>query len=361
MENHRQELSCLPRPQLTARLDEDQKICWGIITDLNRRLSRFRRLSLVSRKPLRSTLPPINEQEPGSNAVTQTQVTPYELPSHILGPVLRWIFNHLDFFNEDYVVDVLNELSWQNRFAFQMQAFLNEFKDFDYEDICKLALFFLRFSYKVSDKQQKVPLEPVEPGEVDEWLRNLTPEEFANRRIQFNDVFEALQACMRDKRNQVGQENAHFDIVKAQGQGRDASADEDYMNCYLSALDVHNKTKEWNQLLYGMRKESQISEKKLQLTARTASLHDKNQKLKSIIKVQLSNKEDRKFVYPPWWSRMDDVAEVLLKEIGQLDRQAGALAARQRLLPWHRHLTDTRGTNHGLPKSRSWTGVTTSR
>ena len=203
MESHRQEVSYLPRPQLAVRLSQDQKTCWNIITDLNRRLSRFRRLSLVARKPIRTTFSPIKEQASASNAVIQSQVNPYELPSHILGPVLRWIFNHLDFFNEDYVVDVLNELSWQDRFAFQMQAFLNEFKDFDYEDVCKLALFFLRFSYKVSDKQQKVPPEPVTSEEVDEWLRNLTPEEFANRKIQFNDVFAALQAYMQDKRNQL--------------------------------------------------------------------------------------------------------------------------------------------------------------
>ena len=80
------------------------------------------------------------------------------------------------------------------------------------------------------------------------------------------------------------------------------------------------------------------------------------------MKAQLASKEDRKFVYPPLWSKMDEVAHELLKEIGQADRQAGALAARQRLLPWNRHLVEKRGTNPGLlPKSQSWTGVTSNR
>ncbi|OWA54431.1 putative Dynein regulatory complex protein 1 [Hypsibius exemplaris] len=328
--------------ELAQRLDQDRKRCWAILNPTNRRLAQFRSLSLVSR-------PPLADDPEQKKPASSTDASPYELPSYILGPVLRWIVSHLDFFNEDYTADVVKELNWQDRFSFQMQAFLNEFRDFNYDDVCRLALFFLRFSHNINEKQATG--HAVNKEDMEEWLRNLTPEEMLGRRVEFNDVFEALHAYLQHKRHEVYRDT-RYDLVKARGRGRDTSADADYLNCYLNVIDPPKKTKEWDRLLCGIRKELQISEKKLTLTDQTKILQEKNKRLKSLLKNHISNKDDAKFMYPPLCAKMDIVAEELCRDIGQWNGEVQG----SRLLPWHRRLSTKNRERTGIPlqKSQSW-------
>ena len=180
--------------KLRVTREEDRKTCWAILNPTNRRLTSFRSLSLVRRPPLGDELEP-------KTLPSITAVSPYELPSHIIGPVLRWIVGHLDFFNENCTRDVIRELNWQDRFSFQMQAFLNDFENFNYDDVCKLVLFFLRFSSKVNQRQACG--EAVSKEDLEGWLKNMTPQQLLEERVEFNDVFEALHTYLEHKRHEV--------------------------------------------------------------------------------------------------------------------------------------------------------------
>lgn len=189
------------------KLREEWQICWKILNLRSKRLAPFRNLSLVRR-----ATGPLTE----SDLLTRSKQITFEPPPHILGkefssesqngcpwlflgPVLRWILDHLQFLNEDYTVDVMNQLNWRDRFCFQVQAFLNEFPEMNYDDLCELAVFFLRYSRGVSEKQAKN--EPVQDGDVEEWFKSGAPEDVLNQRVQFSDAFSAVQAFFQHKRN----------------------------------------------------------------------------------------------------------------------------------------------------------------
>ncbi|XP_055355497.1 dynein regulatory complex protein 1-like [Paramacrobiotus metropolitanus] len=299
----------------TAYVYQLHKQCWNILNTKSKRLSMFRSLSLVRRF-----------HSPGTNLqnkMSSVQKAAVALPSHILGPVLRWILNHLDFFNEDYTMDVMNQLHWQDKFCFQVEAFLNEFKDLHYEDLCELAMFFLRFSRYANAKQARNEVVDVNGPEVQDMLRNVTEEELRDARIEFNDVFVALAAFMDYKETKVVHA-VDYNLVKAKGKGRDPSADKEYLAQYLTAFDLEKKAIEWEQLMYGIRKEAQISDNKLKLATQTRLLRERNQRLKQIMHTQLSinlqpspHDDYSKFIFPPLWSKMDEVARELSLEVSK--------------------------------------------
>lgn len=51
----------------------------------------------------------------------------------------------------------------------------------------------------------------------------------------------------------------NYDLVRSRGKGRDSSADKEYLDRYLNVFDIGKKVLEWEQLLYGIRKESYVN------------------------------------------------------------------------------------------------------